>query len=105
MVPYNTLVPVFVLTGFLGSGKTTLLNRLLHHPSLADAAVLINEFGEVGIDHQLVETIDETTVLLDSGWTVMDAEMQQLLDGLKRTGKTTAQKKIGSWDYTIDIAG
>ena len=67
MVPYNTLVPVFVLTGFLGSGKTTLLNRLLHHPSLADAAVLINEFGDVGIDHQLVETIDETTVLLDSG--------------------------------------
>ena len=67
MVAYNTLVPVFVLTGFLGSGKTTLLNRLLHHPSLVDAAVLINEFGEVGIDHQLVETIDETTVLLDSG--------------------------------------
>ena len=56
-----------MLTGFLGSGKTTLLNRLLKHPSLGDAAVLINEFGEVGIDHQLVETVDESTVLLASG--------------------------------------
>ena len=56
-----------MLTGFLGSGKTTLLNQLLKHPSLGDAAVLINEFGEVGIDHQLVETVDESTVLLSSG--------------------------------------
>ena len=56
-----------MLTGFLGSGKTTLLNRLLKHPALADAAVLINEFGEVGIDHQLVEAVDESTVLLSSG--------------------------------------
>ena len=51
-----------MLTGFLGSGKTTLLNQLLKHPSLDDAAVLINEFGEIGIDHQLVETVDESTV-------------------------------------------
>ena len=56
-----------MLTGFLGSGKTTLLNRLLQHPSLGDAAVLINEFGDVGIDHQLVETVDESPVLLSSG--------------------------------------
>ena len=56
-----------MLTGFLGSGKTTLLNRLLKHPSLGDAAVLINEFGEVGIDHQLVEAVDASTVLLSSG--------------------------------------
>jgi G3E family GTPase len=48
-------VPVSLLTGFLGSGKTTLLNRLLKEPSLADTAVVINEFGEVAIDHLLVE--------------------------------------------------
>lgn len=59
--------PVTVLTGFLGAGKTTLLNALLRAPELAGAAVLINEFGEVGIDHLLVERLDEETVLLASG--------------------------------------
>ncbi len=59
--------PVHLLTGFLGSGKTTLLRRLLSDPALANAAVLINEFGEVGLDHHLLERIDETTVLLQSG--------------------------------------
>ena len=59
--------PVFLLTGFLGSGKTTLLARMLRDPALADSAVLINEFGEVGLDHLLVEKIDETMVLLGSG--------------------------------------
>lgn len=59
--------PVNVLTGFLGSGKTTLLQRLLRSPALHDTAVLINEFGEVGLDHHLLERLDETTVLLQSG--------------------------------------
>ena len=59
--------PVHLLTGFLGSGKTTLLRRLLADPALADSAVLINEFGEVGLDHHLLERIDERTVLLQSG--------------------------------------
>ena len=67
MSAYTELTPIIVLTGFLGSGKTTLLNRMLKHPALGDAAVLINEFGEVGIDHQLVEAVDESTVLLSSG--------------------------------------
>jgi G3E family GTPase len=59
--------PVNLLTGFLGSGKTTFLGRLLADPALAGTAVLINEFGEVGLDHHLVERIDETVVLLRSG--------------------------------------
>ena len=59
--------PVNVITGFLGSGKTTLLQRLLKSPLLHDTAVLINEFGEVGLDHHLLEQVDETTVLLQSG--------------------------------------
>jgi len=56
-----------VLTGFLGAGKTSLLKRLLALPSLAGTAVIINEFGEVGLDHLLVEAIDDDIVLLKSG--------------------------------------
>ncbi len=59
--------PVNLITGFLGSGKTSLLQRLLSDPALADTAVLINEFGEVGLDHHLLERIDDTMVLLQSG--------------------------------------
>jgi G3E family GTPase len=59
--------PVTLLTGFLGSGKTTLLRRLLADPALADTCVIINEFGEVALDHLLVERLDEDTVLLGSG--------------------------------------
>jgi G3E family GTPase len=58
---------VALVTGFLGSGKTTLLNRLLRDPRLADSAVLVNEFGAVGLDHLLIEPVDAETVLLPSG--------------------------------------
>src|SRR5450755_1713277 len=60
-------IPVNLITGFLGLGKTTLLQRLLGHPVLDDTAVLINEFGEVWLDHHLLERIDDTMVLLQSG--------------------------------------
>ena len=59
--------PVTLLTGFLGSGKTTLLGRLLKDPALSDTAVIINEFGEVGIDHHLVERLDDDVAILSSG--------------------------------------
>jgi G3E family GTPase len=60
-------IPVALVTGFLGSGKTTLLTRLLAHPDLGETAVIVNELGEVGIDHHLLRRVDERTVLLPSG--------------------------------------
>lgn len=60
-------VPVILLTGFLGAGKTTVLNHLLRQPEMAGSAVLINELGAVGVDHHLVEQVDEALVVLDSG--------------------------------------
>jgi G3E family GTPase len=61
------MIEVAVLTGFLGSGKTTLLGRLLKSPKFARTAVIINEFGEVGLDHELIETSDESFVELQTG--------------------------------------
>jgi len=60
-------IPVTLLTGFLGAGKTTLLNRLLKQPEMERTAILVNEFGEIGLDHLLVETLDEDTILLNAG--------------------------------------
>ena len=59
--------PVSVITGFLGSGKTTLLNRLLRADGMADSAVIINEFGEIGLDHLLVERLDGEVAVMANG--------------------------------------
>ncbi len=59
--------PVVLVTGFLGSGKTTLISRLLQHPGMGETAVIVNELGEIGIDHHLLRRVDERTVLLASG--------------------------------------
>jgi G3E family GTPase len=61
------MIPVSVVTGFLGSGKTTLLGRLLRDPAMCRTAVIINEFGEIGLDHELIETSDESFVQLSNG--------------------------------------
>ena len=59
--------PVALVTGFLGSGKTTLISRLLRHPELGETAVIVNELGEVAIDHHLLRRVDERTLVLKSG--------------------------------------
>jgi G3E family GTPase len=82
--------PISVITGFLGSGKTTLLNKLLQHPAMQHAAVVINEFGNVGIDHLLVRAATEDIVLMDNGCLCctirgdMVATLQELLDKRER---------------------
>lgn len=76
--------PISLLTGFLGSGKTTVLNHLLRHPDLARTAVIINEFGEIGLDHELVESSTENMVLLQSGCLccTIRGDLVQTLHGL-----------------------
>src|SRR6266568_4083808 len=65
--PLASRLPVTVITGFLGSGKTTLLRRLLRHPEMNRAAVIINEFGDVALDHELVAASSEQMTLLSNG--------------------------------------
>ncbi len=67
MMTDSAAIPVNLITGFLGSGKTTLLRRLLASPALTRTAVLVNELGEIGLDHLLLRAVDERTVVLPSG--------------------------------------
>ena len=61
------MVPVSIVTGFLGSGKTTLIGRVLRDPAFARTAVIVNEFGEIGLDHELIASSDETLMALTTG--------------------------------------
>ena len=81
-VPSQT--PVTVVTGFLGSGKTTLIARLLRQPGLTNTAVIVNEFGEVGLDHMLMERLDGDVVLLPQGCVccMVDGTIAGTLEGL-----------------------
>lgn len=63
----SQLTPVSIITGFLGAGKTTLLNSLLANPNLSDTLVIVNEFGEIGLDHLIVAAPSENTILLKNG--------------------------------------
>lgn len=97
---FTTLMPISVLTGFLGSGKTTLLSRLLAHPDMARTAVIINEFGEVGLDNLLVEHAEEDTVLLSSGC-VCCTVRGDLIETLKRLRQKVDTGEIPRFERVV----
>ncbi len=92
--------PVTVLTGFLGSGKTTLLSRLLSGPSLTNTAVLVNEFGKVGLDHHLLRRADERTVLLENGC-VCCTTREDLVDALLELLDEEARGEVPALDRVV----
>jgi G3E family GTPase len=79
-----TRLPVCVITGFLGSGKTTLLGNLLRHPDMSDSAVIINEWGDVSLDHLLVERLDGEVAVMASGCVccTLRSDLESTLRGL-----------------------
>jgi G3E family GTPase len=99
MSPVLNAVPVSILTGFLGAGKTSLLNRLLKDPDLTDTAVIINEFGDVSLDHLLVEASSDGIIELSDGClccTVRGELVDTLADLMDRmqTGKIKPLKRV-----------
>ncbi|MHB0950626.1 MAG: CobW family GTP-binding protein [Allorhizobium sp.] len=99
MSPRNDRIPVSIITGFLGAGKSTLLNRILKDPAMKDAAVIINEFGEVGIDHMLVEASNDAIVELADGCLCCTVRgelvdtLAMLVDGMQ-TGKIKTISRV-----------
>ena len=79
------MIPVNIITGFLGSGKTTLLREILRQPSFVNAAVIVNEFGEVGLDHVLLEQVEEGVLLLENGCIccTIRSDLQETLHSLQ----------------------
>ncbi len=92
--------PVTVLTGFLGSGKTTLLNRALRSPAMANTAVVINEFGEVGLDHLLTETSNDQITLLENGCLCCTV-FGDLIGTLNRLYHSRAAGEIIPFDHVV----
>lgn len=92
-------IPVTILTGFLGAGKSTLLNRILKDPDMKDAAVIINEFGDVGIDHLLVESSGDAIIELSDGCLCCTVRgelvdtLANLMDAVQ-TGRVKAVKRV-----------
>ena len=90
-------VPVAILTGFLGAGKSTLLNRILKDEAMRDAAVIINEFGDVGIDHLLVESSGDSIIELSDGClccTVRGELVDTLANLMDEIGRASCRERV-----------
>ncbi|MBK5956842.1 GTP-binding protein [Rhodoplanes elegans] len=93
-------LPVTLLTGFLGSGKTTLLNAWLRTTDLADAAVIVNEFGEIGIDHALIAASSDNTIELSTGCLCCTVR-GDLVDTLRELTEKRASGEVKAFDRVV----
>lgn len=93
-------VPVTILTGFLGSGKTTLLNRALRDPNLKNTAVIVNEFGDIGLDHDLIEASSDSVVLLPNGCLCCSVR-SDLVETLSSLYEKRQQSQIPAFDHVV----
>ncbi len=93
-------LPVMLLTGFLGSGKTTLLNAWLRTTDLANAAVIVNEFGEIGIDHALIASSNDNTIELSTGCLCCTVR-GDLVDTLRELSVRRAKGEVRAFDRVI----
>ncbi|MDG2285862.1 MAG: GTP-binding protein, partial [Alphaproteobacteria bacterium] len=93
-------VPVSILTGFLGSGKTTLLSKLMVNPAMDKVAVIVNEFGEIGIDDALVVQSNEDTILLNSGCLCCTVR-GDLVDTMRTLFMDRADGKVPEFDRLV----
>lgn len=91
--PLRSRLPVTLVTGFLGSGKTTLINRVLQDERMHDTLVIVNEIGEIGVDHQLVRQVDDSLVLLEAGCACCSMR-SGLTDTLRDVFLLALQKRI-----------
>lgn len=89
-----------IVTGFLGSGKTTLLNRGLRDPALRRAAVIVNEFGETGLDHDLIEVSDDAVVLLENGCLCCSVR-GDLISTLTDLHRKRSRRQLPAFDHVL----